>query len=225
LLVIVLLGLLLRLGFVVVLEAGWLFGGAEAGTRGDTKKYDEIARNFLAGRGLIASEERKVARMPLYPLFLAAVYHLVGQRFLYVRLVQAVVSVAGCYLLYLVGKELFGASSGLWAAAIGAVYPFFVFFAGVVLTEALFIVVLLVVLFCLVKFQGSEGLVWAALCGVFSALGALMKPSFLPLLPAVAPILVLMARNRWKAARGLVLAILVLVAGMSPWVIRNRGLC
>ncbi len=213
LLVIVLLGLGLRLGFIATLEERFYFD--------DEKVYTTIADNFAAGNRLIAGADRKVARMPLYPLFLAAVRGLVGEKLVYVRLIQAVLSVGACYLLYLLGKEFFRPAVGLWAAGLGAAYPFFIFLAGMLLTEALFIVLLLAVLLSLVRFLRTGCWRWAIVAGCVSGGAVLLRASFLLFLPFVAPVFVWAAGNRTRALKAIGLALALQLAALSPWVIRN----
>ncbi len=138
-----------RLGYVLTLE-----NALNVTFEADPITYDQLARNLLAGRPYVgasfyfpAGTENPTALWdPLYPLFLAGIYALVGHDFLAVRLVQVVLGVAACGLLYVLGRSVFGPRIGLLGAGFAAIYPFFIYYTGQLLTETLFIFLILLLL-------------------------------------------------------------------------------
>ena len=88
-----LMGLALRLGFVRFFPA----------TGGDTATYLQLARNLLDAHayallsdgGLVPTD----ARVPGYPLFVAAVYAVAGRSDTALLLAQALLDVACCFLI------------------------------------------------------------------------------------------------------------------------------
>ena len=138
-----------RLGYVLTLE-----NTLNVTFEADPLTYDQLARNLLAGRPYVgasfyfpAGTENPTALWdPLYPLFLAGIYALVGHDFLAVRLVQVVLGVASCGLLYMLGRSIFGPRIALLGAGFAAIYPFFIYYTGQILTETLFIFLLLILL-------------------------------------------------------------------------------
>ena len=138
-----------RLGYVLTLE-----NALNVTFEADPLTYDQLARNLLAGRPYVgasfyfpAGTENPTALWdPLYPLFLAGIYALVGHDFLAVRLVQVVLGVASCGLLYMLGRSIFGPRIALLGAGFAAIYPFFIYYTGQILTETLFIFLLLILL-------------------------------------------------------------------------------
>ena len=77
----------------------------------------------------------------LYTLYLAAVYALFGHHPLVARLIQAVaVGLLMPWLIYRIGRRAFGARVGLIAAALTAVYFYFVHYAASLMSEAFYIV-------------------------------------------------------------------------------------
>ena len=135
-----------RLGYVLTLE-----NTLNVTFEADPITYDQLARNLLAGQPYVgasfyfpAGTENPTALWdPLYPLFLAGIYALVGHDFLAVRLVQVVLGVASCGMLYLLGRSIFGPRIGLLGAGFAAIYPFFIYYTGQLLTETLFIFLIL----------------------------------------------------------------------------------
>jgi hypothetical protein len=83
----------------------------------------------------------------LYVLFLAAIYSVVGAVPLAARLIQAVlVGILHPLLVWRIGGRVFGPSVGLVSAGVTAIYGYFVYYAGALVTESMYILALLWVL-------------------------------------------------------------------------------
>src|SRR5450755_1955969 len=130
---------------------------------GDAPFYIELAWNWLKNgvygfpvNGHLTAVDMRV---PGYPAFLAAVFAFAGNSPRAVMLAQAVVDVAGCFLIALIAARLAPAESrrrvtiaGLWLAA---PCPFTANYSAVVLTETL--VVFLTALAILVLLETDLG--------------------------------------------------------------------
>jgi hypothetical protein len=110
---------------------------------GDTKFYEELARNWLDHgvyglyvRGALMAVDM---RLPGYPAFLAAIYFLVGRSARVVMVAQALVDLGTCVMAALIAARLAPVSrraivgtAALWMAAL---CPFTADYTAVVLTE------------------------------------------------------------------------------------------
>jgi len=144
--VILVLSVLLRVG--VALYFGDTIEEFRGGTY-DQISYDRLAQRVINGYGFsFATDSWPYARANqptafwsyLYTLYLASVYLVVGHHPLVARLLQAVV--AGLlmpWLIYRIGRRSFDERIALVAAAITAIYLYFVNYAGSLMTEALYI--------------------------------------------------------------------------------------
>ena len=112
---------------------------------GDTKFYEELARNWLDhgvyGLFVMGQLVPVDMRTPGYPGFLAAIYFLLGRGSRTVMLVQAFLDLGTCVLTALIAARLAPvprrsvvATAALWMAAL---CPFTANYAAVVLTETL----------------------------------------------------------------------------------------
>lgn len=118
----------------------------------DMEDYDRTAVNFLMGNGLAMSPEYRAYRAPGYPLFLACLYAAFGRTLLLVRIVQAILSAVSCVLLFVLARYLLADDERRWIrmgvpllASLGlAWYESHIFLSGVLLTEPLFIFLLLI---------------------------------------------------------------------------------
>ena len=195
----------------------------------DQVSYDVLAQRVLAGHGFsfptgwypFTEADRPTAHWSfLYTLYLATVYAVVGHHPLAARLVQAVLSSAGCWLVYRLAARVFDRRVGLAAAALTAVYGYFVFFGAALMTQAFYIVALLAALdtaFTVRERPTAAG--WVAL-GVALGVGTLLRQTLLLFAPfllawaAAAP----GVRSRWRGALG---SLAVLLLCVLPWTVRN----
>ena len=232
-------GLLLRLFFI----AHFPFAA------GDTKFYEELARNWLHHgvyglfvRGQLIPVDM---RAPGYPAFLAAIYGVArGQSDLPVMIAQAFVDLGTCILTGLIAARLAPKAArrcvlivAVWMAAL---CPFTANYSSVMLTEVLgtFFTALAVLVLVRVLTNPSIDLPlrsldqrallarvgWWLLSGFVVGVGTLIRPETPLVLAAIAIVLVWRwwRPSDWKklALAGLWMAVGLLVA-LEPWAIRN----
>ena len=84
----------------------------------------------------------------LYTAYLAAVYAVFGSNPLAARLIQAMlVGLLQPYIIFRLGKMVFGAGAGLAGAALTAIYAYFVYYAAALMTESFYFVLILLSLY------------------------------------------------------------------------------
>jgi len=187
----------------------------------DSLEYMCIARNLRSGAGLAADQASRIARMPGYPVFLATVQILFGDGYLPARVADALVGTLCIALAWLLARELFGPAEACVAAAVVAVYPFFVLFAVLVLSEVLFMALLLGGALAVARAYGRGGRVRAAVAGVVFGLATLVRASFLPV-PVLTAGVWALTRKRHRdapAQAGIMIAVFALC--LVPWALRN----
>jgi len=193
---------------------------------GDAEGYWELARQVARGESFALYDPPRFAmRMPGFPLFLAGIMKLFGERILLTRILLAAVGTAACWLVYWLGRELADEPTGRIAALLATLSPTMTVFSVLLLSETLFALTLLVSL------VGFARLIWAKtprqalfaalLVGLSCGLATLVRPTWFLVAPAFALIAILRPAQRRKK---LVDAALILVAFsivMAPWTIRN----
>jgi 4-amino-4-deoxy-L-arabinose transferase-like glycosyltransferase len=193
----------------------------------DEQQYSQIARNIVAGNGFASAPGTLTSiRPPLYPGVLATVWLASGSENLQaVRVVQILMALLATALVYALGARVYGAPAGRWAAAIYWLYPSFIFFNFLVLTETLFTLLLVAfVLLAVVLVQGARTPI-AAACGLSLGLAALTRSILWPVPLVLCPLLFVLIRG--SRSRRLGLALLVFAgyaAVVAPWAIRNSRL-
>jgi hypothetical protein len=212
----------------------------------DQLSYHELANRLLDGHGFSFATgwwPATRANQPtahwsfLYVLFIAAIYSVFGPAPLIARLAQAFLTgILHPLLVWRIGNRLFGPAAGLASAAVTAIYGYFVFYGGALVTESLFFLAFLWVLDIVTAMAVSRGDAsrrlspWVQL-GFGLAAAMLLRQAFLLMVP---PILAWLA---WRlgirrsaeeapparqalAIRGL-LALAIFASCILPWTIRN----
>ncbi len=210
----------------------------------DQVSYDALARSILAGRGYQFDTgwyPFTPANTPtshwsfLYPLYLAGVYGSFGYHPLAARLIQAVVAGAlTCWLVYRLGYRVGGRRVGLVAAAVAALYGYFIYYNAALMTESFHIVLVLAALDLATQLQDRGDEVasggrsarsdlwrWAAL-GLTLGLAALQRQTTMVFLPLVYLWLAWCYRRspRPLVVGGLVSAGIILLL-ILPWTVRS----
>jgi 4-amino-4-deoxy-L-arabinose transferase-like glycosyltransferase len=217
------LALALRLGYVLTLPPTLQWD--------DATHYDRVARHFLEGDGLILDDRHEVDKPPAYPLFVAGLYlinhhlHLTSD-ILLVRLVQALVGAATVLLIWwsagrLVGRGPVGGRAALVAGLLSAVYPFFIYYSGVLLSETLAIFFMALALGALAALAKERAPRYAVAAGGALGLLALTRASFLLLAPFLGLVWLAARKPRRRALPEAALLVCVWAVVLLPWVVRN----
>lgn len=228
------------LALSVLLRAGAAFylGNevAEAPGATDQLSYHNLALRLLGGHGFSFGEpwwpvtkagEPTAHWSFLYTLYVAAVYAVTAMSPLAARLVQAVIAgLLHPYLAFLLGKRLAGSSAGLAAAALTAVYVYFVYYSGTLMTEPFYITALLGSLYLMLRLADVEGQAqwrWAAALGLALGITILLRQLFLLVIPFLFLWLwwVHYRRRRRLPIAATLLAGAIVAAMILPFTIRN----
>ncbi len=235
LVVILLVALGLRVGFVVWLHVKLDTRGQEYLIAGDAEGYWELAKSIVSGSDYaVHTPPRYVHRMPGFPAILAISIKLFGESLFAARLMLATLGAFSCWLVYVLGKRLHSPNVGLIAAALAAVAPASVGFSGLILSETAFTVAMLLTLICLHGLTTSltdqlkverlwPALRWASLTGGSIALGVYMKPSWILIGPLASLFLFLLIKPRRKSSAAAALIMLSLFLCLLPWGLRNKS--
>jgi 4-amino-4-deoxy-L-arabinose transferase-like glycosyltransferase len=220
LLAILAVAVLVRLAAVLLIEvdprAHWSY---------DMSWYDGAARRLAKGWGYIGVDAAPTAAWPPgYPALLAALYAVFGPSLLAAKLANVVFGAAAVLLTYLVACELRRPLVGLVAAAILAVFPGWVLFAPLILSESLFVFLFCAVLWLFLRLnrRGRGGAAsWLGL-GVFLGAISLVRGVGFFLLPVFASTRVLEGASWRSTARLTLVAAAGVLLALLPWTIRNH---
>jgi 4-amino-4-deoxy-L-arabinose transferase-like glycosyltransferase len=214
------LALVLRLGMAVHMRYDPL--------QRDAADYDRIGRSLADGNGfpptyVAADGGPSAMRPPAYPLYLGAVYGVTGQHAFAARVSQAVLGTVTVLLIGLLAALLFGEVAGLAALAVAAVYPEFILMDSAILSETLYVPLMLGAILAALRHRADPGRRrWALLAGLLAGLSILTRQNGAVLLVPLA-LLLWTAAGTSRRERALSTASMLVVAGVVvlPWTIRN----
>ena len=222
----------LRFGYVVGYPQ--LPVSVNAAALADYALYDEVGRNLADGKGFVggfaaATYDAKamadprapeIGVGPIYPAFLGGIYRLAGHRVGVVRVVQAAVSLLLLVPLFAITRWTFGDRAALVATALASVYPAFIIYSGLLLTETLSATLLVAALWA-VLWAWRSAVAWRwALAGFIMGVVVLLRSEVLPV-AVIAAAVSFWRRPAGPTVRMLALYAAVICATMAPWVVRN----
>jgi len=211
---------LLRIGLVLSTA------GLEIYT-GDNRRYAALATSLSDGAGFAWGPNQPTSfRPPLYPLFIAFVWTLAGEKSLEaVRWVQILLALSSVLLLYHIGRRCFDERTALLASAGLAVYPSFLFFGVLLMTEVLFVTLLLLFILCFERLHQGPTLALAAGTGGALGLAALTRSVMWPFIVVLAVLVWLTVPVGRRRRIFLVAAVIIGYATVvGPWSARNTSL-
>lgn len=201
----------------------------DARTTLDPADFSRNGWSIAQGHGIPPSNRAPAGkasayRPPGFPLFLAGVYASVGREAPGIaRLVEALLGTIAVGLMGLIAARIWGKRVGMVALAIAAVAPPLVVLSTALVSEALFVPLMLgAVLAALEARRSSRPLRWAIVTGLLVGVAELTRTNALLLLPALAVALWTAQSSRGRGALtrvGAMVAAAVFV--VVPWTVRN----
>lgn len=207
----------------------------------DEAEYYQIASILADGRSWMFYDAATWVRPPLYIMFLAGIFKLVGPNLILVKLLQSGLSVGSVYLLYRLGLKAFNRKTGLIAGLLAAVAWPFAVLSFLLLSETLFIFLFLLSITLLTEYlaransdkspggrwskyipQGRIQWVLLVTSGIVLGLSALTRGQVLSFVPFILIWLwVALGRNWRKALGAFALIVIFFVLTIAPWALRN----
>jgi len=216
---ILLLSLLIRLHFVA---------GIDVKPSSDMHDYDQRAM-LLADKGTFNTNDVHGAtyRAPGYVVFLATCYKLFGHTYGIVYDIQSILGVAMLIAIYLLGKQLFDKDVALLALILAALYVPFIGYAGMLMSETLFITLLLFAIYAFVRAIMHQRVAWFLIAGALFGFATLTR-SIALIVPFILIIWLMIRESRlvfpWQTWKRILFMLLVMCCLIAPWTIRNTVL-
>jgi 4-amino-4-deoxy-L-arabinose transferase-like glycosyltransferase len=183
----------------------------------DSFEYLQPAYNLANGLGF----DLALRRPPIYSLFAAGTFGLLGDSLAAIAFVQHLLGVVTIALTYWLGRLVFGRASGLAAGLLVALSSVLILHEHYILSEPLFTLLLLAACLVLVLALRRDRTGWYVGAGLALGLAVLARPVAQAALLAVP--LALVAQHGWRGAwRPGLLVLLGAALLMVPWMVRNR---
>ncbi len=192
----------------------------------DARSYESIALHLLKDQCYcIANSIPTVGRAPAWPTVIAIIYYMMGPQNLYARYFLCALGAGTCVLLYLLASTLFTRRIGILVGILAALYPGLYIYDGWLYSESMYTFLLFTSIYVLFQLQRTEQVRWAVLCGVLLGLLSLTRPNGIAVIAlALLWLLIIGKLYHWSwhnIARSIVLILMISVAIIAPWTIRN----
>ncbi|MGA2111369.1 MAG: glycosyltransferase family 39 protein [Anaerolineales bacterium] len=193
----------------------------------DARAYDAIGWNLASGHGYRGGltgpldQDQSIGRLgPGYEFFLAALFWLFGHSYPAVWIAQALLHTASAGLVYLLARRLIPGERGMVFRFLStAVFGFhldLLQMAAMLMTETLYIFLMMVAVYCAVSYLSRPRMATALLTAILLALAILTRASAVVLLAVFA--LALLWRKSWKT---LLIVLFLQIILIGPWTWRN----
>ncbi len=200
----------------------------------DEREYFSAAHMLAEGRGFAFYNDFIWVRPPVYVLFLGGLFSLGGGSYHYptVLLAQSLISAISLLPFGWLAAEVRGRAAARWTLALGALYLPFALFAGLLVSETLFLLLFGFALLALWKGrqalvaegQSRRAYVWLAGAGLLLGCATLTRSTALLFVFIAALWLLLSLPRTWTFRRRSIPALLLVLAGLAtllPWTVRN----
>lgn len=189
-----------------------------------------VAEALVAGRGFgsaLMSNQTSAMMPPVFPLIVAVFYELFGVHtaasIFAVHAFDCLLSALACIPVFLMARRSFGERAGWWAAWVWAFFPYGIYFSAAWAWSTHLLLLCLCWLLVLAQHmeQSPQISLWAGF-GLLAGFAGLTEPSVLVVIPFL---LVLACWRLFRDGKRWLLpgcvASVVMVAALSPWMIRN----
>jgi 4-amino-4-deoxy-L-arabinose transferase-like glycosyltransferase len=202
----------------------------------DSAAYDILAVNLIEYQAFTVEDGPPFTpytfRTPLYPVFLALHYIIIGHNPIVPVLTQIVINACTIFVLFKIGLMLYGRKTCYWGCILLAFSGVFVLHGLYLLTESLYGFLLSLIVYLLVWFlrAGNDDRIFGlsrpripVLMGILLGMLTLCKPSAFFLAFLIAGILLFYGGRTTLQSRVkiLVIAGICFVLVLSPWFARN----
>ncbi len=205
----------------------------------DQVSYDNLAQRVVDGYGFTFAEnhwpltragEPTAHWSYLYTIYLTVIYSIFGHQPVIARVLQAII-VGGLqtYLIYLIAEKIFSRNVGLLAAGISAIYIYFIYYGGALMTEPFYITAILWSLFLTMRIAENDSrrrdISLGVQLGIAIAITIILRQVFLLFIPFL---FLWMWIARLKRRLGLpvvstVLSVLIIVLSVLPISLYNQS--
>jgi len=210
--------IIIFISLVLHISTFFLFGMGKP-LVGDGYQYHVTAISIIKNFSIPTFGPPVNIRTPGYSLFLLPFY-LINSSEIVPRILNIAISLLAIYLAYILALKYVDRKRAIAVSLIVGIYPTVIFFATMVISEPLaMVMVLLLQIYLIKKFSKSNKFTFI-LTGLMIGYLALIKPNLLLFLPVIS-IYILIKFGFRRSIIPLILLIVFTALVLTPWVVRN----
>lgn len=205
--------LLFWLGLAALLRLAFVVKTGEGGLSPDSYDWMATAWSIASGEGFGGSW-----RPPGYAFYLAGVFEIFGKSIIAAKLMNVLLGTATVLLAYLIAGRLFNARTARITAALMSFYPYFIAYAGDLLSETFLTFMIAAAIYAVVRTADKPSWGGMSATGFLIGLAGLTKS-------VVLPFFVFACAWLWWRTRsfktGFMTGVFVLLT-LAPWTLRSH---
>ncbi len=184
----------------------------------DSHVYDAWARAVAAGEGY---GPKPFYMAPLYPYLLGLIFKVAGHKLLLAYALQSALGVCSLFLVYMLGRRVFGHRSGLISAALLMLYAPLVFLESKLLTETLAVTLNLASILLVMRALDRPAAGRFLAAGFVLGLSVICRPAALIMVALVCVWLLWAGRRHGVRFQAAALLLVGVAATILPITVRN----
>jgi len=173
-----------------------------------------ISRGHLIGNSVFYG-------LPLYPYFIGFIYWLFGHSLYVVRIIQVLLTVFSCVIIYLLGAKTFSKKAGLLAALLFSLYGQFLFHEGQLVSVTLAIFLNLASILFLIFSLENKKRAYFLISGLLIGFASLAMSGILMMIPFVVFLVYYFLQNKVRAISYILLIILGIASPIGLSALHN----
>ncbi|MBC8509830.1 MAG: glycosyltransferase family 39 protein [Chloroflexi bacterium] len=216
--VIVLLSISVKLSYILILGGGL---GTFPNEGSDVWFISRATQNILQhGVYGMEADQPTAGAPPGQAVFLAILFTISNNSLVFAKLAHLALLTLVAVLVYLMGRELFSPSVGFGAGVLIAIDPAYAYLSGTFLSEPLYICLMTLAFYSLIRHRSNKNLVWLMIAGLcFGHAGLTRNEGWLFAIVLVFSAMI--TRGRVIAIRTSLVVLAVTVVVIAPWTYRN----
>lgn len=191
----------------------------------DAAVYDQLGKNLaMTGQmypGGSYDSKEVLSRTPIYPVFLSLIYKFAGHSFQTVRMIQLLIDIVSCLIVFYLTRFLgFSNSVSFIAFGLMVINPFTSAYTSALLAENLGIFLMILSFFLFFLAFKKRQVLFFILTGIMFGILTLSRPQFVLLLPLIFVLLVFIWLKKDKTNRilySILIALVLLVPYLAQW--------
>ncbi len=192
----------------------------------DHIEYDQMAQNFVAGKGFSLSSGPTTNRPPGVSFLLIPVYFLFGVNYAIVRIMFSLLGALTCIVIYFIGKKVHDEKLGIFAALLLSIYPMHFYYSQHLYSEVPWAFFMSLGVYYALRFQEKNRILDGVLMGSLICLSSYIRPVAIFYLPIYTlwGLSFAVVREPMRYLKWMLLPSVVFIVLILPWMIRNYRL-
>lgn len=188
----------------------------------DENIYTDYALSLRDHHQYVVSCQGYARFTPVFPMLLFVVFKIFGVKIILAGILNSILSSLIPIVMFLTAKRVFSIKAATTACLIAVIYPYYIYYSPLLVTEIMLTLLILLSMLCILRFAESLSYLDLAASAFFLGLSCLTKPIALGFPLLVIAYIFIKAISLKKKLLSSTLYLIVFIALISPWSIRNH---